>query len=80
MTINYVMRRITTVLSVSQKQIRCAESSATTVLLCATVSRHEIKIARLLACPVAEGVAPYYRFHLNRHIITYIFFANVSPP
>jgi len=73
MMINYVMRRITTVLSVLQKQIRCAESNATTVLLCATVLTHEIKIARLLVCrPVARGVALYYRFHLNRHIITHI--------
>jgi len=70
---NYAMRRITAVLSVLQKRICCAGSSATTVLLCGTVSTHEIKIARLLACrPVAGGVAPYYRFHLNRHIITYI--------
>jgi len=74
------MRRITTVLSVLQKWICCAESNTTTVLLCGTISTHEIKIARLLACrPVAGGVAPYYRFHLNRHIITYIFFANALP-
>jgi len=67
------MRRITAVLSVLQKRMCCAESSTTTVLLCVTVSTYEIKIVRLLVYrPVVGGVTLYYRFHLNRHIITYI--------